>query len=95
MGPEKTKKKMMKSFTKAILVGASALALGATTASADIVCNEEGDCWHARERHEYRPELRLRVHPDDWRWSEADHDRYRWRDHHGRGYWRGGVWIDL
>ena len=36
----------MNVFTKAILVGASALALTATGASADVVCNDDGDCWH-------------------------------------------------
>lgn len=84
---------MMKLVTTAALMGAGILALSATTASADIVCNSEGDCWHAREHYRYEPGLRLRVHPDGWRWRHADN--YRWREHTGRGYWRGGVWVDL
>jgi hypothetical protein len=40
----------MKFLTKSALAAASLLALGATTASAEIVCNDEGDCWHVRER---------------------------------------------
>ena len=85
----------MNILTKAILVGASALALTATAASAEIVCNDEGDCWHVRVRHEYRPEFGVRVYPDDWRWADPDAHRYRWREHEGRGYWRNGLWIEF
>ncbi len=74
---------------------AAALTASAGTASAYVVCNRHGDCWHV-ERHYERPGLRFTYHPDDWyfhrRW---DRDR-RWRwhaEHEGRGYWRGGVWI--
>ena len=83
----------MKLATMAILAGASALALSASNASAAIVCNNDGDCWHVKEKYAYKPELHLRVHPDDWKWREADH--YKWREHECRGYWRGGVWVDL
>lgn len=80
-------------ITKSAFAAASLLALSATTASAEIVCNEEGDCWHVRERHVYRPEFGVKVYPDDWRWRDADARRYRWREHEGRGYWHRGVWI--
>ncbi|MFM9849118.1 MAG: hypothetical protein ACKVP3_18385 [Hyphomicrobiaceae bacterium] len=70
----------MKSFFKPLLIGAGALVLGATVASADVVCNEDGDCWRVRERYEYKPELRLNVYPDTWRWEESDNARYRWRE---------------
>jgi hypothetical protein len=83
----------MKMMTKMLVAGAGALVLSATAASAEIVCNDDGDCWHVREHVEYRPEFRLRVHPDNWRWAESDH--YRWREHAGRGYWREGVWVDI
>lgn len=83
----------MKSMTKMLFAGASALALTATTASAEIICNDDGDCWHVREHVEYRPEFRLHVHPDSWNWAE--HDHFRWREHAGRGYWRDGVWVDI
>ena len=85
----------MKGITKLAVIAAGALALGASTASAEIVCNDAGDCWHVREHREFRPELRLHVYPDDWRWKESDSHRYRWREHAGHGYWRGGVWVDL
>ncbi|CAA2140880.1 hypothetical protein [Hyphomicrobium sp. ghe19] len=85
----------MKLATTAALLGASMLAFTATTASAEIVCNSDGDCWHVKTRHTYAPELHLRVHPDDWKWRESDAAHHRWREHEGHGYWRGGVWVDL
>ena len=78
---------------KAVIVGASALTLAATAASAAIVCNDEGECWHVKGGADFRPELRLHVHPDTWRWSKSDH--FRWREHAGHGYWRGGNWVDI
>ena len=84
----------MKLMTTAALLGAGMLALTATTASAEIVCNEDGDCWHVKERHKYPADVKLRVYPDDWKWRESE-THYRWREHPGRGYWRSGVWIDF
>jgi hypothetical protein len=75
------------------LVAAGAFALSAASASAEIVCNDDGECWHVKERAEYKPEFRLHVHPDNWRWAE--HEHYKWREHEGRGYWRSGVWVDI
>jgi hypothetical protein len=80
----------MKLVMTAALLGASMFGL-ATTASADVVCNGEGDCWHVRHRYNYDPGFHVTVHPDNWRWRESD--RYRWREHEGRGYWRSGVWV--
>ena len=83
----------MKLINMAIVATAS-LVIGATGASAAVVCNEEGDCWRVKKRVEYKPELRLRIYEDDWKWKEGEN--YRWREaRHDRGYWRGGVWIDL
>jgi hypothetical protein len=82
---------MMKLVTTAALVGAGMLALTATTASAEIVCNGEGDCWHVKQRYTYEPGFNVHVHPDSWKWGGNDH--YRWREHEGRGYWRSGVWV--
>jgi hypothetical protein len=84
----------MKHALKTTLIGAiaaSGLALAATPASAYIVCNAENICWHVHGRYEYRPQYGVVVHDDDWRWGPGDH--YVWREHHGRGYWRNGVWI--
>src|SRR5262245_16447731 len=55
--------------------------------------NETILCWHAKQAYDYPPDVRLHVYGDDWKWADADVERYRWREHEGRGYWRGGVWI--
>ena len=83
-------KKLVK-LTAAAVITAGSVALMTATASAAIVCNQEGECWHTREAYDYRPEFGLTVHPDDWRWGAADH--YRWHEHEGRGYWHNGAWI--
>jgi hypothetical protein len=76
------------------LVLAVALAVSATSASAAVVCNDEGDCWRVKERRDYDPGLKLRIYDDNWKWKEGEH--YRWRDAgHGDGYYRGGVWIGI
>ena len=84
-------KKLMLQGAAAAIIGVAALAGTATTASAYVVCNRSGDCWHTSERYNYRPHFGVVVHDDNWRWRERE--RYRWRDYH-RGYWgRNGVWI--
>lgn len=85
---------MMNTMTKMLLACEAALALTATAASAEIVCNDDGDCWHVK-RHDYKPELKLHVHPDNWKWRDHEHTKYRFREHEGHGYWRGGAWIAL
>ena len=83
----------MKTIYKIAIAAAGALTLTAGTASAEIVCNDDGDCWHVRHHIDYPTNLRIHVHPDAWRWGHRDH--YRWREHAGRGYWRGGAWVDI
>ena len=85
----------MKGLNKAIFIAACALTLTATAASAEIACNEDGDCWHIKKRHHYRPEFGIVIHPDGWKWKSHDHRKYHWREHDGRGYWRKGVWIQF
>lgn len=84
-------------FVKPTLAGAGILVLSASFASAEVVCNDDGDCWRVKDRYEYKPELRLKVYPDNWRWEEREKDRYRWRDapSEKRGYWRQGVWVEI
>jgi len=85
----------MKSFIAAAVGATCALALGATAASAAIVCNREGDCWHVKEQHNYRPEFGVTVYPDNWKWADNEHSKYRWREHEGRGYWHQDRWIEF
>jgi hypothetical protein len=66
------------------------LAFSPLSASARIICNMDGDCWHEAEEYTYQPEWRLTIHPNDWKWKEGEH--YTWREHKGRGYWKGGEW---
>lgn len=80
--------------TLAAVIGAGALA-AAGAASAHIVCNAEGDCWHVDNRATY-PHVALRYHPDDWYFHQHwDNDKdHHWREHHeGRGYYEHGVWV--
>jgi hypothetical protein len=83
----------MKTVSK--IAGAALLGLGtlmlANAASAAVVCNGEGACWHSKEAYQYRPEWGITVHPDAWAWGPNEH--YAWREHDGRGYWRSGVWV--
>jgi hypothetical protein len=83
----------MKSLSTAVMGAACALILGASAASAEIVCNREGDCWHVKDHGWIRPEHGLIVYPDSWKWAE--HEKYRWREHEGRGYWHEGRWVEL
>lgn len=74
-----------------------ALLAAAAPASAYIVCNPDGDCWHT-DRRVAVPGVTFSWHPDDWYFHRHwdNDDRYHWRGYHeGRGYWRGGVWIQL
>lgn len=71
-------------------IGAGLVIISAASASAAVVCSRSV-CWHTREAYEYPAAARAVVHPDDWRWGP--HERYSWREHEGRGYWRGGKWV--
>ena len=75
----------------AALLGAGGLPLAASNASAAIVCNGAGYCWHTHHHYHYHPAWGLIVHPDNWRWGPDEH--YVWHEHAGRGYWRDGVWV--
>ncbi|HEY2034476.1 MAG TPA: hypothetical protein VGH02_12395 [Rhizomicrobium sp.] len=89
---------MKKSITRAALaglLGLGGLALAATSASAYIVCNDDGECWHVHDQYTYPTGFGIVVHDDSWKW-DADHDarvHWRWHEHEGRGYWRNGVWV--
>jgi hypothetical protein len=84
----------MKYLATTVLVSAAALALAATNASAEIACNDEGECWHIKGKADfYKPEHGVHIHPDSWKWGEKEH--FKWREHEGHGYWKGGAWIAL
>jgi hypothetical protein len=84
----------MRSLTKVVLVAAGALTFAATSASAEIVCNREGECWHIHGRADfYKREHGVHVYPDSWKWGK--HEHYKWHEHEGHGYWKSGIWIGL
>jgi hypothetical protein len=72
------------------IAGAGALAFLAAPASAYVACNRAGDCWHTNDHYDDHPHLGITVHDDAWKWRG---DRYHWREHEGRGYWRNGLWV--
>jgi hypothetical protein len=74
-----------------VLLGAGVLAFSGASASAAIVCSGNV-CWHTHDVYEYPPDARVIIHPDDWRWGPSE--RYVWREHPGRGYWRGERWLE-
>jgi hypothetical protein len=71
-------------------MGASLLALSGASVSAAVVCSGRA-CWHTTESYEYPRGARIIVHPDDWKWAPRAH--FSWREHEGRGYWRGSRWM--
>jgi hypothetical protein len=77
----------------ALLAGVVLAGIAVSGAQAAIVCNEDGDCWRTTETYVYPPAARLRIQDDNWKWAEGE--RYRWRQHDGRGYWQGGSWVDF
>ena len=82
----------MNSITKVLLgaaAGAAILASSAVTASAAIVCSGNV-CWHVHERYDYPPAAGVVIHEDDWRAGPG----ITFREHEGRGYWRGERWED-
>jgi len=82
----------MKPLTRTLAgaaIGAGLLAVSAVSASAAIACSRNV-CWHTHEVFRYPPEARIIIHDDDWKWGPSE--RYRFREHEGRGYWRGDRW---
>jgi hypothetical protein len=93
----------------AAILGAGVLFAATGAASAYVVCNDEGDCWHTHHRFHHSG-VNFTFYNDDWyfhhRWGhdwdrehdyDYDNDRhYRWHDYHeGHGYWRNGVWVEF
>jgi hypothetical protein len=78
---------------KLITAALAGAILGAVTlpASADVACSGNV-CWHVKERHVYPPESKVIIHEDSWRWRPEE--KYEWREHEGRGFWREGKWVE-
>jgi hypothetical protein len=85
---EDTMTSLGKTLASAAL-GAGLMAITTMSASAAIVCSGN-TCWHTHEVYRYPPEARVIVHDDDWRWGPREH--FVFREHEGRGFWRGDTW---
>lgn len=88
--------KLIVSTALTAILSAGALVAGAGSASAAVVCNENGDCWHVDNRAHYGRDVRLERHSDDWYFHQKwDQDNRRhWREYHeGRGYYLNGQWV--
>ena len=72
------------------MLAAGFLAASAMSASAAIVCSGNV-CWHAAETYTYPPEARIVVHEDNWKWGPTE--KFSFREHEGRGYWRDDKWV--
>jgi hypothetical protein len=81
--------RLLAKMTVGVALSAGVLAGSTAIAPAAVACR--GDvCWHTSERYDYPPEARIIIHPDGWHWRA--HERFRWREHEGRGYWDRGSW---
>jgi hypothetical protein len=80
-------------ITTALAAATAAFTL-VSSASAEVVCNRAGECWHVDRHYHYAPGLRVTIHPDDWYFHQRWDNDHRWREYHeGRGYYRDGVWV--
>jgi hypothetical protein len=80
-------------LTMALAVGGVAATAG--SASAVVVCNASGDCWHVDRRTTYPRDVRATYHNDDWYFHQKWDDKRHWREaHEGRGYWANGAWVE-
>ena len=88
-------RKFVTAAAVAAQMGVGAMAV-ASSASAYVVCNAAGECWHTDRRAQYGPNVVLQYHPDDWYFHQDwAHDNHRqWREYHeGRGYYNNGAWM--
>ena len=83
----------VKSLVAGAALAAAGLVFSTFGASAYVVCNHDGDCWHTESRYHY-PGSGYTFHPDDWYFHQTWGSDRHWHDYQkGRGYWKGGVWV--
>ncbi len=85
------KSALVKGALLAAVTGASFVAV--TAASADVVCNRAGECWHVHDRLDYPAGVGVTFHDDTWG-AAHQHGHWHWRqDRFDRGYYKDGVWV--
>jgi hypothetical protein len=80
----------MRKLGLSLLAGAGFVALTSLSASAGVVCSGNV-CWHTTEKYEYPPAAGVVIHEDTWKPGPG----ITFREHPGRGYWRGESWVDF
>jgi hypothetical protein len=70
----------------------AAFGVASSSASAAIACSDNV-CWHTHEAYKYPTDSRVIVHEDNWKWGPQEH--FSFKEHEGRGYWRGERWEDF
>ena len=89
-------KRALSTAVVAVLMSTGALIATGGAASARVVCNAEGDCWHTDKAYHYGHGVKVKVYPDSWYFHQDwtnQKDRH-YRDHHDdRGYYQNGVWV--
>lgn len=88
-------KTLLKTGAIAAVLAAGATVAATTAASADTVCNRDGECWHVSERYNTYPTvLGITFYGDDWAASHRNDRHYRWRDNQkdDHGYYERGTW---
>jgi len=76
------------------LTGAAALFALTTSASAYVVCNDAGDCWHSNVKTVY-PDEKIVYYDDNWDWKSH---HYHWHEVNGDyGYWDSAknAWVTV
>ena len=81
--------KFVSKTAAAAMLGAGFFAMTSMSASAAVVCSGNV-CWHTHESYDYPPDAKIVVHEDNWRWGPKE--KYSFREHEGRGYWRENKW---
>ena len=81
---------MLKKILSAAAIGTGLVMASGLSASAAIVCQGRV-CWHTHEAYDFPRHAGVVVHDDNWRWGPRE--RFTFREHEGRGYWRGGKWV--
>jgi hypothetical protein len=81
---------MLRKILSAAAIGAAVVATSTFSASAAIVC-QGNVCWHTHEAYDFPHEAGVVVHEDNWHWGPKE--KFSFREHEGRGYWRGEKWV--
>jgi hypothetical protein len=80
----------MKVATTLLIAAGLGLSL-VSSASAYVVCNSNGDCWHADERVTI-PGVTLSFHNDKCRDEHREDRHYSWHDLDNDHDWHHGTW---